>query len=125
MKQPVIIFSEKKVYKLIEIVCGRGCFLIESNSSLRVFSEKLSFFITYRNFVKGAFPVPKRAITEIEFRIMIMISMGWSLTRIALSMNRSVKTISTHKTNISQKLGLNSQQLKAFLAREDFLNYLF
>ncbi|MFU0874397.1 helix-turn-helix transcriptional regulator [Kluyvera sichuanensis] len=57
-----------------------------------------------------------------EFRIMMMMSMGWSLTQIALSMNRSVKTISIHKTNISQKLGLNSSQLKVFLAR-GFLNY--
>lgn len=120
IRQSVIIFSEKKFYNLIEIVCGRGFFFIESNSSVSVFSKRFYSFITCDNFSKTELSLPKIKITEIEFRIMVMMSMGWDLTHIASFTNRSVKTISVHKSNISKKLGFNSSQLKVFLARGFF-----
>src|SRR5687768_3593822 len=58
----------------------------------------------------GAMPGAEAALHEKlsdrEFQIFRMIAEGLSITDIGASLNLSVKTISTHKTNILQKMGL-------------------
>lgn len=60
----------------------------------------------------GAMPGAQAALHETlsdrEFQILRMIAEGLSVTDIADKLSLSVKTVSTHKANIQQKMGLHS-----------------
>lgn len=60
----------------------------------------------------GAMPGAQAALHETlsdrEFQILRMIAEGLSVTDIADNLSLSVKTVSTHKANIQQKMGLHS-----------------
>jgi DNA-binding NarL/FixJ family response regulator len=57
----------------------------------------------------GAEAAPHTQLSDREYEVFQMIVAGRSVTEIALALNLSVKTISTHKTRILQKMGLDSQ----------------
>ena len=52
---------------------------------------------------------PHAALSDREFQIFRMIADGLSVTDIAGRLNLSVKTVSTHKSNILQKMNLTTQ----------------
>ncbi|MFM9971307.1 MAG: response regulator [Burkholderiales bacterium] len=52
---------------------------------------------------------PHLALSDREFQVMRMLVAGTSVTAIAEELHLSVKTISTHKARLMQKLGLASQ----------------
>jgi DNA-binding NarL/FixJ family response regulator len=51
---------------------------------------------------------PHKNLSDREFEVFQMIVRGRSITEIATNLNLSVKTISTHKTHILQKMDVNS-----------------
>lgn len=51
---------------------------------------------------------PHSALSDREFQVFQMIVAGRSVTEIAEALNLSVKTISTHKARILQKMGMNN-----------------
>ena len=52
---------------------------------------------------------PHRALSDREFQVFLLIVSGQSVTDIGASLNLSVKTVSTHKAHIMQKLGMSNQ----------------
>ena len=57
----------------------------------------------------GSQAAPHESLTEREFEVMRQLVAGLSVTAIGERLNLSVKTVSTHKTNLMQKLGLQNQ----------------
>ena len=57
-------------------------------------------------------PLPHNLLSDREYQVFNMLVLGQGLTEIGSELSLSVKTISTHKTHIMQKLGLvNSAEL--------------
>jgi DNA-binding NarL/FixJ family response regulator len=62
----------------------------------------------------GAMPgavqsAPHEVLTEREFEVFRQLVAGLSVTEVAAALNVSVKTVSTHKANLMQKLGVHNQ----------------
>lgn len=57
----------------------------------------------------GAKGEPHEALSDREFQIFRLIAEGRSVTDIAEALHLSVKTVSTHKSNVLQKMGMGSQ----------------
>ena len=57
----------------------------------------------------GAQGPPHAALSDREFQVFRMIAEGRSVSDIAERLNLSVKTVSTHKANILQKMGMATQ----------------
>jgi len=61
----------------------------------------------------GAMPggerLPHQSLSDREFEVFRMLVAGDGVTDIAAKLNLSVKTVSTHKANLMQKLGLSNQ----------------
>ena len=61
----------------------------------------------------GAMPggegIPHESLSDREFQVFRMLVAGDSVTDIAGRLNLSVKTVSTHKANLMQKLGVTNQ----------------
>ena len=55
---------------------------------------------------KGA---PHEALSDREFQVFLLVAGGKSVSDIAAQLNLSVKTVSTHKANILQKMGMSTQ----------------
>ena len=61
----------------------------------------------------GAMPgaqeqAPHEALSNREFEVLRLIAQGMALTEIGATLKLSVKTVSTHKTNLMHKMGLNN-----------------
>jgi DNA-binding NarL/FixJ family response regulator len=52
---------------------------------------------------------PHERLSDREFQVFRMIAEGKSVSEIADRLNLSVKTVSTHKANVLQKMGLTTQ----------------
>jgi DNA-binding NarL/FixJ family response regulator len=52
--------------------------------------------------------LPHKRLTERESEIFNLLAQGKSISSIAIALHLSVKTVSTHKANILNKMGLNS-----------------
>lgn len=57
----------------------------------------------------GSQAVPHESLSNREFEVLQLLVTGVSLTDIGARLNLSVKTVSTHKTNLMQKMGLQNQ----------------
>ncbi|WP_431095048.1 response regulator [Polaromonas aquatica] len=57
----------------------------------------------------GSEAVPHESLSNREFEVLQLLVTGVSMTDIATRLNLSVKTVSTHKTNLMQKMGLQNQ----------------
>jgi DNA-binding NarL/FixJ family response regulator len=57
----------------------------------------------------GSQAVPHESLSNREFEVLQLLVAGISMTDIAARLNLSVKTVSTHKTNLMQKMGLQNQ----------------
>ena len=55
-----------------------------------------------------ALTLPHQSLSDREFDVFRQLVAGVSVTDIATALNLSVKTISTHKSNLMQKMGLNN-----------------
>jgi DNA-binding NarL/FixJ family response regulator len=58
--------------------------------------------------VPGAEALPHKRLTDREHEVFLLLAAGHSVTAIAERLHLSVKTVSTHKTHIHEKLGLGS-----------------
>jgi DNA-binding NarL/FixJ family response regulator len=54
----------------------------------------------------GAIGEPHEALSDREYQVFRLLAMGRSLSEIAAELRLSVKTVSTHKTNILEKMNL-------------------
>jgi DNA-binding NarL/FixJ family response regulator len=57
----------------------------------------------------GASGLPHESLSDREFEVFRMLVAGEGVSDIAHKLNLSVKTVSTHKSNLMQKLGLSNQ----------------
>jgi DNA-binding NarL/FixJ family response regulator len=57
----------------------------------------------------GAETAPHTLLSNREFQVLQMIAGGKSVTEIAQQLSISVKTVSTHKTRLMEKMGLSNQ----------------
>jgi DNA-binding NarL/FixJ family response regulator len=57
----------------------------------------------------GGVAAPHESLSNREFEVFRLIAAGVSVTDIATRLKLSVKTISTHKANLMQKMGLQNQ----------------
>lgn len=57
----------------------------------------------------GSASAAHEKLSDREFEVFRLIAAGMSVTDIAARLNLSAKTISTHKANLMQKMGLNNQ----------------
>ncbi len=57
----------------------------------------------------GSEAVPHESLSNREFEVLQLLVADVSMTDIATRLNLSVKTVSTHKTNLMQKMGLQNQ----------------
>ena len=57
----------------------------------------------------GSDSVPHESLSDREFQVFRMLVTGTSVTDIARELHLSAKTVSTHKTNLMQKLGVSNQ----------------
>ncbi len=68
-------------------------------------------------------PQPHNLLSDREYQIFNMLVMGRSLTEIGAELSLSVKTISTHKTHILQKMNLtNSAELVRYAVAHCLVN---
>ena len=52
---------------------------------------------------------PHETLSDREFEVFRMLVTGEAVSDVAAKLNLSVKTVSTHKSNLMQKLGLANQ----------------
>ena len=57
----------------------------------------------------GSVELPHHSLSDREFEVFRLLAAGQSVTDIAAHINLSAKTVSTHKANLSRKLGLQNQ----------------
>jgi DNA-binding NarL/FixJ family response regulator len=57
----------------------------------------------------GSDALPHESLSDREFEVFRLLVSGDAVTDIAHHLNLSVKTVSTHKANLMQKLGLSNQ----------------
>ncbi|MDR1888694.1 MAG: LuxR C-terminal-related transcriptional regulator [Zoogloeaceae bacterium] len=82
------------------------------------------FLVRSRKREKSDAPAPARTqfdgLGDREYQIFLLLVKGHSLTCIAQQLNLSVKTVSTHKTNILDKMGMSSTaELVSYAIRHD------
>lgn len=61
-----------------------------------------------RDCMPNAEPIPHSLLSEREYQVFLMMISGHSLTAIADQLSLSIKTVSTHKTRIFQKMGMTN-----------------
>ncbi len=75
------------------------------------------------NVSKGSPQLPHEMLSDREYQVMIMLSRGKSLKQIASELSLSVKTVSTHRTHILQKLKLeNNAQIVTYSLQNKLLS---
>ena len=57
----------------------------------------------------GGSALPHESLSDREFEVFRLLVAGEAVSEIAAKLNLSVKTVSTHKANLMQKLGLSNQ----------------
>jgi two-component system invasion response regulator UvrY len=122
-KVPVFIFSmhSEEQYAVRAVRCGASGYLTkESDSDLLLpalrkvaaggmyFSQKVVELLA-ADISKPVTTLPHLRLTNREFDIFMRIVKGNSPTEIAALLSLSVKTISSHKSHIIEKMGLSSQ----------------
>ena len=73
----------------------------------------------------GSAAVPHESLSNREFEVLRLLAVGISVTEIAGQLNLSVKTVSTHKANLMQKMSLaNSSELVRYALRHGLTDQL-
>ncbi|MBS4096627.1 MAG: response regulator transcription factor [Sulfuricella sp.] len=89
--------ASAELVKAIRKVAGGGVYI---NSNI---AEKLAIGLMPANDV-----APHTLLSDREYQIFLMLVSGQGITEIADELNLSVKTVSTHKTRIMQKMNITS-----------------
>jgi len=80
-----------------------------------VYISKLLAEFLAMNISKGTPKLPHELLSEREYQIMLMLARGQALKEIAAGLSLSVKTVSTHRTHILEKLRMqNNAQIVAY-----------
>ncbi|MDR3086604.1 MAG: response regulator transcription factor [Azoarcus sp.] len=88
--------AESLLPEAIRKIVGGGLFINQS------VAENLT-----RDLLQGSrAQLPHNRLTDRNYQIFLMLVQGMSVSEIARRLNLSVKTVSTHKTNIQTKMGL-------------------
>lgn len=74
----------------------------------RYLSEDLAQSIAYSSIDKDSYKTNHDSLSEREFQVMCLIASGNSLTQISEELLISIKTVSTYRTRILEKLNLKS-----------------
>jgi DNA-binding NarL/FixJ family response regulator len=88
----------EELIKAIRKVCSNGRYL----------SESIAESIAYSSIDKDIYKSAHEVLSEREFQVMCLIASGNSLTQIADELLLSVKTVSTYRARILEKLSLRS-----------------
>ena len=73
----------------------------------------------------GSSAVAHETLSDREFEVFRLLAAGVSVTDIGTQLNLSVKTISTHKANLMQKMGLNNpSELIRYALKHDLTDQL-
>ncbi len=117
----VLSMHEEEQYAVRALRAGASGYLTKESASAQLLSaiRKVASggaFITTtvaEQLALAAMPhaetAPHQTLSDREFQVMRMLVAGRSITDIAGELNLSVKTISTHKTRLMQKLNLTNQ----------------
>lgn len=66
---------------------------------------------------------PHTRLTDREYQIFLLVAKGYGVTEISRQLNLSVKTVSTHKTRILEKMDLaNTAELIHYAIRHNFID---
>jgi DNA-binding NarL/FixJ family response regulator len=119
---PILILTmhEEKQYAVRAIRAGASGYLTKESAATQLV-DAVRRVATGRLFISPAVAeqlamsmapeseeLPHKQLSDREFEVFRMLAAGTSVTEIANKLNLSVKTISTHKTRILQKLGARS-----------------
>ena len=117
----VLSMHEEEQYAVRAIRAGASGYLTKETAAAQLLSalRKIAsggVFITpavAEQLALGAMPntggSPHSTLSNREFQVMGMLVAGKSITEIAANLNLSVKTVSTHKARLMQKMGMASQ----------------
>ncbi len=84
----------------------------------QVLAESLAMSVS-----KGSPKLPHELLSDREYQIMIMIAQGRALKEIAAELSLSVKTVSTHRTHILEKLKMdNNAQIVTYVLQNRLLS---
>lgn len=121
-QMPVLVLSmhQENQYAVHAIQAGASGY-ITKNSATRLLIEGIRKVVTGRLFITPAVAekmarqlhqpdagLPHTQLTSREFQIFQMLVDGMKLSEIANTLSLSIKTVSTHKTNILQKMDLST-----------------
>jgi DNA-binding NarL/FixJ family response regulator len=135
-KLPILILSmhEEKQYAVRAIKAGAAGYLTKDGASAELVSaiHKVAgggMFITSEvgeQLALGAQPqadaLPHNALSDREFQVFRLLASGTGVTEIGQQLNLSVKTVSTHKANLMQKMNLgNTAELIRYAIRHKLI----
>lgn len=104
----IIVLSTKEVHDLLEIMCGYTLVFIEVRREPEYILD-----VIHKELTRPSCKIKKKTMmTDSEFRVVIMFRHGLTPSKIASSLNRSVKTISSQKLNAAKKLGVKNGYLR-------------
>ena len=116
----VLTMHEEHQYAVRAIRAGASGYLTKESASAQLVSalRKVAAGGAYisaevaeqlaLNAMPGAQGAPHEALSDREFQVFRLIAEGKSVSDIAERLNLSVKTVSTHKANLMQKMGVST-----------------
>jgi len=91
-------------------------------ASGKVYISQLLAESIAQNVSRGSPKLPHEHLSDREYQIMLMIAQGKSLKAIGIELSVSVKTVSTHRTHILQKMGMdNNAQIVTYALQNSLL----
>lgn len=117
----ILSMHEEQQYAVRAIKAGASGYLTKESASAQLVSaiRKVATggaFISAEvaeQLALGAMPqsegLPHEALSDREYQIFRLIAAGGAVSAIAAQLNLSVKTVSTHKARLMQKMGLQNQ----------------
>ncbi len=91
-------------------------------ASGKVYISQLLAESIAQNVSRGSPKLPHEHLSDREYQIMLMIAQGKSLKSIGVELSVSVKTVSTHRTHILQKMGMeNNAQIVTYSLQNSLL----
>jgi len=107
----VIFFCREREDKLVQrLSTVAGCACVSKRSPSKALLRALNVMCVEVRLSRNPLPPLEEApssLSEIENNVVRLIAQGLSVSAIALSFGRSIKTISTHKVNAQRKLGVD------------------
>lgn len=105
--------AETLLVQAIRKVAGGGLFIDQA------VAEKLA--VEMLSGTTGG--APHSRLTDREYQIFLLVAKGYGVTEISRQLNLSVKTVSTHKTRILEKMALaNTAELIHYAIRHNFID---